>query len=346
VIFDVELVARRAERSAGEPHLYVRRASDGSTALELHGEAAIASGSFALTPELGGPYQVALFVTNFDEGDFGVNVRQQSSCSTDRDAAEPNEDPASASGFTGGLHSGTVCNRSMSFDRDYFTVPVGGPDRVLRAGLEHVPAYGPLTLVVEGPFGPLEQTRTQMVGRSLSDDMVTVAIDRVAETAPEFGAYLVGVWSDQLYNVYTLMTCLDDGLDDDSGSIIGNNDADSAVSVAIGTTYERAVLCPILGANYAAPESDDAYYYAVETSCPARFAGVRSRTWCSFAPGSVPEASRRGSNRSLRDQASCSSPWRSTPSSRRAVSSTSTCTSSTSATRLSGSWDGGAPPGG
>jgi len=89
-----------------------------------------------------------------------------------------------------------------------------------------------------------------------------IALDRVAEPAPNGSEYIVGVYGEELYNFYTLLTCLDDGLEDDGGSI-GNQDADSAVEIAMDTAYMGAVLCPVLGRNYQAEEPADADYYAV-----------------------------------------------------------------------------------
>jgi hypothetical protein len=269
--FDLEsTVQLDVEVDSGEPHLYVRKADDGSTALESH--APTTSGSFGISSDGGGRYQLALFVTNSSGGNFAVHIRQNSACAIDDDAAEPNETAMMAAPATDGLHDGVVCNGADSFDADYFRLTVDEPDRILRVGFQHVVANGPLNLVVEGPFGPLELTRTERPGTSLGGP-VTLAIDRAAEPTAMGDEYTIGVWGDELYNVYTLMTCLDDGLEDDSGSI-GNQDEASASPLEIGTAYQRGVLCPVMGRTFDAAEPDDADYYAVDVPADS---GLRIR---------------------------------------------------------------------
>jgi hypothetical protein len=257
------VVQIEVEVDSGEPHLYARKVDDGSTSLELHGDSTTVSGSFGVSSDIGGGrHQLALFVTKPAGGDFVVRIRQSSACSEDTDDAEPNETAMTAAPATLGLRRGTICNGADSLDADYFSLTVNQPDRVLRVGFEHVEAFGPLNVVVDGPFGPLELSRTERPGLSFLGEDVAVAIDRGAEAAPMGSEYVFGVWGDELYNLYTLMVCLDDGLEDDGGAI-GNQDEASAVGLEIGATYQ-GVICPIMGHNYAADEPDDADYYEVE----------------------------------------------------------------------------------
>ncbi len=263
VIEEIEsLMVVDVEVSSGEPHVYVRDADDGEVVLEIHGDGGTATGSFVPARAMTDAYQIALFVTDSAGGDFRVTIDELFSCTEDMDSNEPNEHPAAAAPITiFGTHSGVICIGAESSDSDYFRVTVPEPDRILRVDLSHVESFGPLYLVAEGPLGPLEVSRIELPGSTFSGS-VMVAFDRVGEATREGDEYVIGVWGDGLFNIYDLTTCLDDGLEDD-GAALGNNDAGTASPLLIGTTYSRAVLCPVSKSDYESPVPDDSDYYEV-----------------------------------------------------------------------------------